>query len=210
VHGVLIGAALGAVSPGPLTGARRERVEIVDLPVIHPRSAAPAESHSVAAPWREGFQVLTPPMEVPTTLPGLDVAQPHTIEDDFSGRGLAGGVAGGISVAALPASGYQSGDPIDGKLADVPPYLLPDQMGPDYPDELRDVAMDGIVVVRFVLDTLGRPEPGSIAVVSATNAAFVTQVRTSLGRLRFTPAKLVGRLVRARIEQRFDFHLASR
>jgi TonB family protein len=95
-------------------------------------------------------------------------------------------------------------------VADDAPYLLPGQFGPEYPDMLRAAAPDGYVLVRFVLDTLGNVEPPTLAVVQATHPLFVSSVQSALTRLHFAPARFSGKRVRARMEQRFEFHLAGR
>ncbi|MGH7619670.1 MAG: TonB family protein, partial [Gemmatimonadaceae bacterium] len=130
--------------------------------------------------------------------------RPATLAEDFSGVGIMGGVA----AAPLELVRARS-EPIDGDQADQSPYLLPGQMGPPYPEALRAGRLDGVVIVQFVLDTLGRVEAPSFNVVTATHPAFAASVRSALARLRYLPASLAGRRVRARVEQRFEFHLAA-
>jgi TonB family protein len=138
-----------------------------------------------------------------------DLKEPTTTPEDFTGTGTAGGFSLPIGVAPLaPLTG--SGEPIDGSSADNPPYMMPGQMGPSYPAELRGDAPDGLVVVRFVIDTLGKVEAPSIRVLESTHPNFLASVRVALDRLRFTPARLSGQRVRVRMEQRFEFHLSGR
>lgn len=49
---------------------------------------------------------------------------------------------------------------------------------------------------RFVVDTLGRPELGTITLVSQNNPGFADAVRASIAELRYTPARLGPRPVR--------------
>jgi TonB family protein len=187
-----------------------ERVAVVDLSSFAPPTAVQAQARQAEAARLapRGFQIIVAPPDVPLTLPTIDVTQPTTIPEDFGGRGIAGGLASGIG-ASLLASTPTSTEPIDGGAADEPPYLLPGQMGPAYPDPLRDDRPDGFVVVRFVIDTLGRVESPSLKVLNASHPLFLDAVRVSLDRLRFLPGRYSGQLVRVRMEQRFEFHLAS-
>jgi hypothetical protein len=78
---------------------------------------------------------------------------------------------------------------------------------PRYPDVLRASSVEGDVVARFVVDTLGRVEPGSVAILAATHALFAAEVRTWLARTRYRPAEFEGRTVRQLVEQRIGFAL---
>jgi TonB family protein len=185
-----------------------ERVEVVDLSRFAPPTRAQAERQASVRRLPRGFQVLIAPVDVPLQLPTIDVKQPTTLPEDFVARGVAGGLAAGAG-ASLLAETPESADPVDGGAADEPPYLLPGQMGPAYPDPLRNDRPDGFVVVRFVIDTLGRVEVPSLRVMRSSHPLFLDAVRVSLERLRFLPGRYSGRLVRVRMEQRFEFHLAS-
>ena len=203
VHSGLIALAVWATAtPRRAAGKSVERVALVPLPTI--AQARVVEPRPVVR-RKPGFQVLQAPPDVPMTIPPVDLTHMATREEDFSGRGVPGGVAY-VSLARLPLS---RNDPIDDDLADQRPYLLPGQLGPPYPEELREDRPDGLVVVRFVIDTLGRVEVPSLNVVVATNPLFAASVRAVLDRLRFLPASQAGRPVRVRMEQRFEFHLAA-
>jgi len=66
----------------------------------------------------------------------------------------------------------------------------------EYPAMLRHQQVEGRVVAEFVVDTLGRVEPKSVRIVSATHALFANAARSALPRARYTPAELEGRKVR--------------
>ena len=53
-----------------------------------PRVAAPAPP--------QGFKVVAPPVNIPTNLPAIDMSKAITNENDFSGKGVAGGSATGV------------------------------------------------------------------------------------------------------------------
>jgi outer membrane biosynthesis protein TonB len=210
-HGVLIAfAVLATLHPDARPEDASERVEVVDLSRFAPPSPTQLRARRavVAQMPARGFQVVVAPAEVPLTLPTVEATKPVTIPEDFSAQGVAGGFATGVGAALLPPTEPFSG-PIDGAAADEPPYLLPGQMGPAYPEPLRDDRPDGLVVVRFVIDTLGHVEFPSIKVVEASHPLFLSAVRVSLERLRFLPGHFSGKRVRVQMEQRFEFHLAS-
>ncbi len=63
----------------------------------------------------------------------------------------------------------------------------------------------GEVVLELVVDTTGRPEMGSVKVVSSTNAALDAPARQSAAKMVFTPARVGARAVRqmVRVPVRF-------
>jgi TonB family protein len=63
----------------------------------------------------------------------------------------------------------------------------------------------GEVVLELVVDTMGRPETGSVNVVSSTNAALDAPARQSAAKMVFTPARVGARAVRqlVRVPVRF-------
>lgn len=76
---------------------------------------------------------------------------------------------------------------------------------PDYPEALRTSSVEGEVMARFVVDTLGRVEQSSIAIVAATHPLFAAEVRKWLLRSGYVPAHYAGQAVRQLVEQRFQF-----
>jgi hypothetical protein len=204
LHAGLVALAVwGTATPRRAVGTATEHVAAVQLPAIRPERVP--ERRRVP-PHKTGFQILRVPPDVPTTIPPVDLTVTATHEEDFSGRRVPGGVAD-LSFAKFPP--VSRSEPIEGDMADASPYLLPGQMGPPYPEELRDGRPDGLVVVRFVIDTLGHVEVPSLKVVAGSHPLFVASVRSALDRLRYAPASQAGRLVRVRMEQRFEFHLAA-
>src|ERR1041385_6358794 len=58
------------------------------LIVEQPKVEAPAPP--------KGFQIVPPPVAVPTKIPTVDLSKAITNENDFSGKGVAGGTATGV------------------------------------------------------------------------------------------------------------------
>ena len=77
-----------------------------------------------------------------------------------------------------------------------------------YPPEMKAAGQDGEVLAQFVVDTSGRPVPGTFKVLRSTNVAFTDAVRATLDSLRFTPAEIGGRKVKQLVQQPFTFTLA--
>ncbi|MEX2179972.1 MAG: TonB family protein [Gemmatimonadaceae bacterium] len=80
---------------------------------------------------------------------------------------------------------------------------------PRYPAALRGASIEGEVLVRFVVDTLGRVEAGSIEIVRDSHALFGVAVVEWLGRNRYSAAEATGRRVRQLVEQRINFTLTD-
>lgn len=206
VHAALIGLAVKRVT-GPHSRPRgRERVELVELAPTEPTrrtDRSNTKPRTVSPRLGEpphGFRILIAPVEAAALLPSIDLTHLVTREADFSGRGVAGGTNGVVEIT----------EPVDDDRVDRPASLLPGQMLPTYPEALRDEAPDGMVVVRFVIDTVGRVETPSLSVMRATHREFADAVRAALDRLVYSPAQVDGHNVRVRTTQRFEFHLASR
>lgn len=208
-HAALISGAVAATVV-PKSARRDESVPFVALALAPAQvKPEPASASADARPKPKGFQELVAPREIPNTISVADLRPTTLSSDDFSGRGVLGGIADGVAPSTIETVGTGIGDAIDASLADQQPYLIPGQIGPRYPDELRDAAPDGIVIVRFIIDTLGRAETPSLHVMESSDPLFAQSVRVALERLRYAPARFGGRRIRVRVEQRFEFHLAA-
>jgi len=64
-----------------------------------------------------------------------------------------------------------------------------------YPDSLRSKGISGRVTLEFVVDTLGRVEPG-IRVLSTAHPLLVAPAKEMLQAARFVPGRVRGRPVR--------------
>jgi TonB family protein len=204
IHAGLIAFAIWRTIPRPPEPAHlAEHVALIALPQFA-RAKPPERAPSAEKIRAHEFKVLEVPPDVPSRIPPVDLTRPVTVAEDFTGKGVPIHVAEVSLVRAAPRN-----DLIEGDAADQSPYLLPGQMGPPYPEELRDDRPDGIVVVRFVIDTLGHVEAPSLKVIAASHPLFAASVRATLDRLRYLPASLSGRRIRVQMEQRFEFHLAA-
>ncbi len=208
---VLIGA--GAIV---LTAARPVVVQLEPQPIIYddlnvePRkvvlpSKAPRGASSTPSGAVPSAPSLTAvPVEIGTIVPsalpeiGVPLADPR-------GTWPRGGVPGGTGTGSGTTSTLGNGGPLTADEVEFGVALLPGSNAPRYPELLRNSGMEGRVQVRFVVDTLGRVEPGSVTVVEATHALFATAVREALLRQRFVPARVGTRAVRQLVQEPFEF-----
>jgi protein TonB len=177
--------------------------KVVSLPRL-PKEAAPAPP--------KGFKVVVPPVNIPTNLPTIDLSKAVTNENDFSGKGVAGGSANGVK-------GGTGKDSDIGKLAglaDHGPYMEfqvekpVEKIGgeaPEYPPSLKDSGVEGQVLAQFVVNESGRYEEGTLKILSSSNPAFTAAVKDALPRMRFSAAQIGGKKVQQLVQMPFQFHL---
>ena len=97
-----------------------------------------------------------------------------------------------------------SADPWAGAIGEAGPEVLSGPL-PQYPELLRQAGIQGRVVLEGVVDTSGHVLPPSIAVVRASNPAFVAPARQALLATLFRPALVGGRRVSMRVQIPYDF-----
>jgi TonB family protein len=79
---------------------------------------------------------------------------------------------------------------------------------PAYPLDLLAKHVEGMAVVRYVVDTTGFADTESFTIVRATDPGFARAVREALPYMRFSPAKIGLRKVRQLVEQPFTFKIS--
>lgn len=186
---------------------RAEKVEFVEMKKDEPpppeKAPEPPPEIVAAPPPPKGFLVLTAPIKIPDVLPDIDLSKKMTDEADFSGKGVAGGIAKGVVGGTGPV-GDQTYFEFQVEKQVAP---APGNSGPRYPDMLRSANVEGEVLVQFVVDTTGRVENGSIKVLKSSHDLFTNSVRSALNGMRFYPAEIGGRKVKQLVQQPFNFTL---
>jgi protein TonB len=189
--------------PKPPPKAKAPTPKVVNLPRL-PKEVAPAPP--------QGFKVVVPPVNIPTNLPTIDLSKAITNENDFSGKGVAGGSAKGVK-------GGTGTEGDIGKLAgaaDHGPYMEfqvekpVEKIGgeaPIYPSSLKDSGVEGQVLAQFVVNESGRYEGGSLKILSSSNPEFTAAVKDALPRMRFSAAQIGGKKVQQLVQMPFQFHL---
>ncbi|MEJ7812564.1 MAG: energy transducer TonB [Gemmatimonadaceae bacterium] len=87
----------------------------------------------------------------------------------------------------------------------TPATPRPGNPPPAYPPSLRQFGVSGEVLATIVVDTTGRPVPGSLDILSASDKRLTTYVRAVLPRWHFEPAVRDGRKVQERLVIPFVF-----
>ncbi|MEX2181844.1 MAG: energy transducer TonB [Gemmatimonadaceae bacterium] len=154
-------------------------------------------------PIAKGFQVLSAPVNIPDVIPEIDLSKALTNEDDFSGRGVAGGLASGVVGGTVVNTDQTYFD----FQVEKPVAALPGGVTPRYPDILRAGGVEGEVLATFEVDTTGRVVISSFKVLRKSHDLFEAAVRSALPQMRFLPAEIGGRKVRQLVQQPFAFTL---
>ena len=175
---------------------REEKINFVEVKKAPPPKPPPQEA---PPPPPKGFQVLTAPVNIPDVLPDIDLSKQLTNEADFSGKGVAKGVAQKVAVAAVEGQTYFEFQ------VEKPVMQAPNSAVPRYPEILKSAGVEGEVLASFVVDTTGLAEPGSFKVLHATHDLFASAVRSTLPNMRFLPAEVGGRKVKQLVQQPFVF-----
>jgi TonB family protein len=82
-----------------------------------------------------------------------------------------------------------------------------ESVAPAYPPTLLAKNIEGSALVQFVVDTLGRVDTVSFAVIETTHAEFAEAVRAVVPAMRFTPAIMSSRKVKQLVQQPFLFRI---
>lgn len=149
---------------------------------------------------------IDPPTTIPIGLPDIDLRGAVAADSIVIGGGP-GTKNGGLGGSLIATDGSGSGSEWRGNDA----YMnLIKSATPRYPEALRQAGVDGRVLIRFTVDTLGRIDPSSVQVLSETHALFSRAVRDVISQFRFRAAESNGKKVPALAEMPFEFSLTRR
>jgi len=213
VHAVLISAAvIGTLHASQgLEKPKAEKVEFVtvkkDEPPPPKEQPKPPPEVVMKAPPPKGFQVLTAPIKIPDVLPDIDLSKKVTNEEDFTGKGVAGGIAKGV-VGGTPTPVNDNQTYFEFQVEkQVSP--LPGNPEPRYPDMLRSANVEGEVLAQFVVDTTGRADMREFKVLKSTHDLFTNAVKATLPNMKFYPAEVGGKKVKQLVQMPFQFSLTK-
>jgi protein TonB len=213
LHSMLVGLAVYATANAAIKNEkpRQEKIDFVETPKDEPpppkeQPPPPPPDIVVAPPPPKGFQVLTAPVEIPDVIPDIDLSKKVTDEADFSGKGVAGGVAKGVEGGKAVV---QSDQPYFEFQVEKPVVPAPGSVSPRYPDMLRQAGVEGEVLAQFVVDTTGRAEAGSLKILKSSHDMFVQSVKNALPQMKFIPAEVGGRKVKQLVQQPFTFSISK-
>lgn len=164
----------------------------------------------------KGFKVLETPVNVPTKIPTIDLSKALTNENDFSGKGVAGGTANGVKggTGDENSKGKEAGakpeEEHHGPYMEFQVEKPVERIGgesPQYPGSLKDSGVEGSVTLQFVVNENGRADMGTVKVLDSSNPAFTAAVKEALPRMKFSAAQIGGKKVAQLVQMPFQFHL---
>ena len=194
----------------------------VEAPKPKPKAPEPPKIKAPELPKVEtpappkGFQVVPPPVSVPTNLPSIDLSKAVTNEADFSGKGVAGGKANGVEGGTGKEG--DTGKSAGAKEEEHGPYMEfqvekpAEKIGgdsPEYPSSLREQGVTGQVIAQFVVNESGRADMGTLKILESSNPQFTAAVKNALPRMKFSAAQIGGKKVQQLVQMPFQFHLSK-
>jgi len=203
-------AIIGAVTATTVHATRTPRDAIVEVHLAPPAPPAPAhrQSHASAHAASRGTPTIVvdriPDLSnIPTTLPNVDLTPSPTPSYETAPAGTPTGSATGPRSLV---DGDGTADDTDWRGNELLMRIVTPAT-PRYPEALRQAGLDGRVLVRFVVDTMGRIDMSSVRVVESTHELFTRAVRDILGNFRFRPAEVRSHRVPAMAEMPFEFQI---
>src|ERR1043166_6723870 len=174
IHGILIFAAVKGTlqAKSKYEKAKEQKVEFVQVKKEEPpppkEEKPPPPDIVVAPPPPKGFQILSAPIKIPDVIPEIDLNKQATREEDFTGKGVAGGRSNGV-VGGVAAP-LNSDQPLFDFQVEKPAASNPSNQPPSYPNQLRAANIEGQVVAKFVVDTSGRADMRTFEIVKTARS----------------------------------------
>jgi TonB family protein len=198
-HTALVAAAVGLTRHPPI---EEHAIPADPIPFITPppasrpltSSVAQAAQPVIAPTWQPGF---APPDLDPIALP----TSAPTVSDILEN--------GTLTPASMNRQAFgapMSGEPLTAGTVDDPVEVV-EQPAPRYPAVLAEARIAGKVELAYIVDTLGRVEPGSLRILESTHPAFAAAAETTVLTSRYRPARFQGRVVRQLVRQAFSFRV---
>ena len=200
-HTALVAAAVGLTRHPPIEA---HAIPADPIPFITPppasrpltSSVAPTAQPVIAPTWQPGF---APPDLDPTAIP----TSAPTVADILQN--------GTLTPATMNRQAFSPGAPMPGEALTAgtvdEPVEVVEQPAPRYPAVLAEARIPGRVELAYIVDTLGRVEPGSLRILESTHRAFAATAETTVLTSRYRPARYHGRVVRQLVRQAFSFRV---
>jgi protein TonB len=205
-------AIIGAATATTVHARRLEREPVIAVRVVppaphpvptHPQPRRVTTDHAPTRGTTIVVEQIHITADIPTSLPTIDYT-PRSTPDYVTGPS---GTSSGTGVGPRSiVDGEATSDNTDWRGNDLLMRIVTPAT-PRYPESLRQAGLDGRVLVRFVVDTVGRIDLRSVQVVESTHDLFTRAVRDILGNFRFKPAEAKGHRVRAMAEMPFEFQI---
>lgn len=209
LHTVLIGGAVYATARAGIKDekTKAEKIQFVEIKKEPPKPVEkeppPPKEVIVKPPPPKGFQVLRAPVKIDIKIPEIDLSKTITNENDFSGKGVKGGVANGVVGGKGPV--VNDNQTYFEFQVEKPAEMLSDSPKPKYPSVLESSGIAGEVQAQFVVSSAGKADMDSFKVLKSTNELFTQAVKNVLPRMHFSPAMIGGKPVNQLVQQSFQF-----
>jgi periplasmic protein TonB len=208
LHTILIGGAVYATARAGIKDekTKAEKIQFVEMkkepPKPEPEKPPPPKEVVVKPPPPKGFQVLRAPVKIDIKIPEIDLSKAVTNENDFSGKGVKGGVANGVVGGKAVINDNQTYFEFQ---VEKPAEMLSDSPKPRYPSVLESSGIAGEVQAQFVVSSSGKADMDTFKVLKSTNELFTQSVKSVLPRMHFSPAMIGGKPVNQLVQQSFQF-----
>jgi protein TonB len=211
IHGVIIFAAVKATSGAAETLAK----VIQDTTIVFleppkapepPPEQPPPEAVVAANPPPQGFQVITPPADIPTEIPPVNLNEKFDPRD-FTGKGVEGGIATGVVGGTGPVPTVEGEVFLAAEVDETPQAADPAACNAKFPPVMQSAGIPGKVVMQFVVNTDGHVDPGSLKVMSSTHKAFEDPAKEAVLKCPFKPGRSHGQPVRVLVQQAVSFKI---
>lgn len=210
VHAVLIFGAVKATQGA----AETLQAVLQDTTVVFleppkqapPPDQPPPEAVVAANPPPQGFQVVTPPDNVPTEIPPVDLNQKFDPRD-FTGKGVEGGIATGVVGGTGPV--VEGEVFLAAEVDEVPSTAAGANCAPVFPEVMKAAGINGKVTTEFVVNTDGHVDQGSFKIVSSTHKSFEEAAKQAIlgSKCSFKPGKSRGQPVRVLVRLPLTFNI---
>ncbi len=208
--GIIFGAI--QVTRGVAEGVREA---VVDTTMVFlkppepppPPPETPPENVVVSAnPPPQGFQVVTPPDNIPTEIPPVNLNERFDPKD-FTGKGVEGGIAAGVVGGTGPV--IEGEVFLAAEVDDAPSPKDPAGCIGKFPPVMQSAGIAGKVVMQFVVNVDGKVDPSTVKIMSSSHKAFEPAAREGItsSTCTFTPGKSRGTPVRVLVQQSMSFKL---
>jgi protein TonB len=213
VLGTLIGAAAWSTGEPPEPEIR-VAVVFPGAPAPPPRGGGPvpevrrpnASPRAIAPILSEPRLAAVPSPLAPTDHVAIADEPADSLEggvDGDGGTGVPGGTNPTGGVVGMPGT---SGEPIP-VVGDVRPPQLLSRVEPDYPEAMRRIHAEGVVILEAVITASGDVE--SVRVLKSANPALDRSAADAIRRWRYRAATLNGRPVAVYLTVTVSFGLRS-
>jgi len=212
VHAILIFGAVKATQGAAETLQKvlqDTTVVFLEPPKAPPPPDQPPPQAVIAAnPPPQGFQVVTPPENIPTEIPPVNLNEKFDPRD-FTGKGVEGGISTGVVGGTGPVV---EGEVFLAAEVDETPTVAPGaQCQGAFPEVMKQAGINGKVTMQFVVNTDGHVDAGSFKVVSSTHKAFEESARQGImgSKCTFKPGKSRGQPVRVLVQVPMAFNISQ-